>query len=93
MKKNIIYAGVIFLMTASILIMWELGQWLIPNFNNFMFGIVMTFIALSLTNWVVEEHPEKPKFMECVSCAAKPGSPTLCESCIHNRAAIEQLSQ
>ncbi len=25
------------------------------------------------------------EFKECESCAAKPGSPTLCEACIHNK--------
>ena len=25
-------------------------------------------------------------FMECATCAAKPGSPQLCASCLHNRA-------
>lgn len=27
-------------------------------------------------------------FVECASCAAKPGSPTLCAACLSNRAAI-----
>lgn len=27
-------------------------------------------------------------FVECATCAAKPGSPTLCASCLHNRAVI-----
>ena len=30
-------------------------------------------------------------FQECSSCAAKSGSPTLCESCVHNRAALAAL--
>jgi hypothetical protein len=34
------------------------------------------------------EHPE---FVECESCAAKPGSPYLCRACLHNRATINQL--
>ncbi len=25
------------------------------------------------------------EFMECAGCAAKPGAPTLCKTCIHNR--------
>lgn len=28
-------------------------------------------------------------FQECATCAAQPGSPTLCESCLHNRAALD----
>ena len=34
---------------------------------------------------------EVPEFAECASCAAKPGSPTLCPACLHNRATISQL--
>lgn len=30
-------------------------------------------------------------FMECDACRAKPGSPTLCPSCLHNRGLIEEL--
>lgn len=32
------------------------------------------------------------KFMECDTCRAKPGAPTLCEGCLHNRAVIERLT-
>ncbi len=28
-------------------------------------------------------------FRECEICAAKPGSPTLCQSCLNNRSALE----
>ena len=31
------------------------------------------------------------KFKECSICPAKPGSPTLCESCLSNRETIRQL--
>lgn len=31
----------------------------------------------------------KPEFMECGPCSAKPGSPKLCESCLHNRKAVD----
>ncbi len=30
------------------------------------------------------------QFMECRECAEKPGSPTLCESCLNNRSAIDE---
>jgi len=30
-------------------------------------------------------------FQECDTCKAKPGSPTLCEGCLHNRQAISLL--
>jgi len=30
-------------------------------------------------------------FVECVTCIGKPGSPTLCQSCRHNRALISGL--
>ena len=32
-----------------------------------------------------------PEFAECASCAAKPGAPTLCQACLHNRATINPL--
>lgn len=34
---------------------------------------------------------DDPEFAECADCAAKPGSPTLCRACLHNRATINQL--
>lgn len=33
------------------------------------------------------------EFKECESCSAKPGSPTLCESCLHNRTVISDLNK
>ena len=30
-------------------------------------------------------------FKECPICAAKPGTPILCASCLHNRYVIEKL--
>jgi hypothetical protein len=30
-------------------------------------------------------------FHECASCRAKPGTPTLCTACLHNRATIDRL--
>ena len=35
--------------------------------------------------------PFRHEFEECPECAAKPGSPTLCPSCLHNREIIEDL--
>ena len=32
-------------------------------------------------------------FVECSTCQAKPGMPTLCGSCVHNRQAIGQLEK
>jgi hypothetical protein len=32
------------------------------------------------------------EFQECKSCDKKPGSPTLCESCLNNRSLIHQLA-
>lgn len=31
------------------------------------------------------------EFVECDSCRGKPGSPTLCNSCLHNRTLINKL--
>ncbi len=36
---------------------------------------------------------DKTSFMECDTCRAKPGSPTLCLGCLHNREAIGLLSK
>jgi hypothetical protein len=33
------------------------------------------------------------EFVECAACAAKPGSPSLCASCLRNRATIHQLQR
>ena len=32
------------------------------------------------------------EFKECAECSAKPGSPTLCDSCLHNRSTINKLN-
>jgi hypothetical protein len=45
--------------------------------------------------WSVAEPPnvavvEPSEFMECDTCRAKPGSPTLCHGCLHNRDVISQ---
>lgn len=37
--------------------------------------------------------PVATEFMECASCRAQPGSPLLCESCIHNRSVIDSLRE
>lgn len=31
------------------------------------------------------------EFMECDACFLKPGAPTLCRSCLHNRVAVNSL--
>jgi hypothetical protein len=31
------------------------------------------------------------EFQECAACAAKPGAPTLCAACLHNRTTINRL--
>jgi hypothetical protein len=33
------------------------------------------------------------EFVECARCAAKPGSPTLCRECLHNRNVIHLLQR
>jgi len=33
------------------------------------------------------------EFIECASCAKKPGTPPLCASCLHNRRVISALSE
>ena len=41
----------------------------------------------------IERTPPKPfgDFVECPTCAAKPGSPALCGPCLHNRSLIYEL--
>lgn len=36
---------------------------------------------------------ETNDFMECDTCAAKPGSPALCKGCLHNRTLIDRLKE
>jgi len=37
-------------------------------------------------------NPANPsEFLECDTCRAKAGSPTLCKGCLHNRALIGKL--
>lgn len=38
-------------------------------------------------------EPEVPEFVECDSCRAKSGSPTLCRGCLHNREVIESFGR
>ena len=33
------------------------------------------------------------EFMECGSCRVKPGSPYLCEACLHNRTLVNSLKE
>lgn len=35
--------------------------------------------------------PDPKRFLECDTCRAKPGSPTLCRGCLHNRSLINNL--
>lgn len=37
-------------------------------------------------------RPVMDEFKECPTCAAKPGMPRLCDSCLHNREIISRLS-
>lgn len=39
----------------------------------------------------MSQTKHKGDFYECASCRVKPGSPTLCESCLHNREVIQRL--
>ena len=32
------------------------------------------------------------QFWECATCRVKPGSPTLCDSCLHNRLVVSKLN-
>lgn len=41
----------------------------------------------------LQKSPEKEEFIECDTCRAKPGSPTLCKGCLHNRGTISRLTE
>jgi hypothetical protein len=49
-------------------------------------------LLLSALREMEEGEKDKLEFMECVSCATKPGSPTLCRACANNRQVISILS-
>lgn len=36
---------------------------------------------------------QPPQFRECAACAAKPGAPTLCPVCLHNRTITIRMSR
>lgn len=39
-------------------------------------------------------NPPSPNdFLECDTCRAKAGSPTLCKGCLHNRDLVERLTK
>jgi hypothetical protein len=40
----------------------------------------------------LEEVDTRVNFKECASCAAKSGSPILCESCLANRKIVSDLT-
>lgn len=42
---------------------------------------------------MINEGPEDKRmdFQECADCAAKPGSPTFCAACLHNRTLVSKL--
>lgn len=33
------------------------------------------------------------EFVECITCSKKPGTPILCDSCVHNRNLITKLKE
>ena len=39
-----------------------------------------------------DTHTGRNAFMECDTCRAKAGSPTLCNGCLHNRTALENYA-
>jgi hypothetical protein len=41
----------------------------------------------------LEEQLRGLQFQECDDCASKPGSPRLCDACLHNRAIVEELKR
>lgn len=40
-----------------------------------------------------EDNAAMFEFRECASCDAKPGSPALCEACLHNRKLVTDLNR
>lgn len=46
-----------------------------------------------MTHPPIQPKSEEITFMECDTCRAKPGMPTLCSGCLHNRAIISNIQQ
>jgi hypothetical protein len=45
------------------------------------------------TDHPVADAEGRATFMECAECAAKPGSPSLCAACLHNRGIADELNR
>lgn len=49
--------------------------------------------AASLPQDEPERKMPEGEYAECKDCANKPGSPTLCDVCLHNRALVGRLQE
>lgn len=55
-------------------------------------GLTLTSDGYRRINEILNP-PRKDEFLECDTCRAKAGSPTLCKGCLHNRTLIENLKK
>lgn len=49
-------------------------------------------LTLDASQWA-QDYANMYGYKECAACAAKPGTPTLCPSCLHNRAVIDDFKK
>lgn len=49
------------------------------------------FLQRATGAWGKRRFSSMPEFKECKDCAAKMGTPLLCDSCFHNRGVIDRL--
>lgn len=67
--------------------------YLLSKINYFdSYGCTYTLADIKV-ELVEEKNEEEFEFVECVSCASKPGTPVLCAGCLHNRSVIAKLIQ
>lgn len=50
-------------------------------------------MALDMTSEQTDRALDVLDFQECPTCRVKPGMPTLCSSCLHNRTTISKLKE
>lgn len=57
------------------------------------FLVLLRDTASSLPQDKPERKMPDGEYAECKDCADKPGSPTLCDVCLHNRALVGRLQE
>lgn len=68
------------------------AAWVKPRFAPFCSDVCASKWARHNAPPPAEEEHDSGVFRECATCATKPGSPTLCPVCLHNRALVGRLT-